>query len=309
MSNRAITWAYRQELKAGPKFVLVTLADMADQEHSCYPGVGTLAELTGYGRTAVRTHIEALIDAGLVTTQRRHKGNGARTSDRYYLAVEGHVGAESGPTPEAPRAGIRALAAVDVEPESGPTEQAPRAGIRADVEPDSERLEPDSAVALKEEPTDEPQGEPSDVFASAREGLLELEVPEPPTLSIEEFFDLFWDAYPRHTARKPAFDKFVIAARKLDPGSLVMAAQIYRDHPGRPLDLTKVPHAATWLHQERWDDEIPIPLTARPTGHDTPPTRPPTNAQRALVLVNQIPEGDPHGPATDRPALGARLGS
>lgn len=147
MSNKAITWAYAQSaLKAGPKFTLVTLADMADQEHSCYPGIDTLADLTGYKATAIRAHVDALIDAGLIITERRHKRNGARTSDRYYLQLGD---------------------AKTVTPDSDATNSKPNAGKRDDLTPDSEAPNAGFRTPLKDEPPVEPKGEPKDESAPA----------------------------------------------------------------------------------------------------------------------------------------------
>lgn len=104
MSNRAITWAYRQELPCGAKFVLVALADMADEAHSCYPGQALLASMTGQAERTVRRHLESLESAGLITRAARRTGAGVRTSDRYVLVVEDD-GPPPGPAPSDPPPG------------------------------------------------------------------------------------------------------------------------------------------------------------------------------------------------------------
>ena len=88
MSNRAITWAYEQDLASGAKFVLVALADGASNEdYTCYPGQETLARMTGQGARSVRRHLAELEAAGLIVRERRNRKNGSRTSDRYTLKV------------------------------------------------------------------------------------------------------------------------------------------------------------------------------------------------------------------------------
>lgn len=47
MSNEALKWAFRQELPMTEKFVLVSLADYADDEHSCYPSYAEMAKRVG----------------------------------------------------------------------------------------------------------------------------------------------------------------------------------------------------------------------------------------------------------------------
>lgn len=74
-----------------------------------------------------------------------------------------------------------------------------------------------------------------------------------------ETFVEFWRAYPRHTAK----DTAERAWRKLTPDDALLAtmlsalgrhgqsAQWLRD------DSQYIPHAATWLNQRRWEDELP----------------------------------------------------
>lgn len=91
MSNEAITWAYRQPIMTGAKFVLVALADLADEEHSCFPGQAKLAAMTGQSDRTVRRQLAELELAGYITRKRRFDGAGHRTSDRYILPVNADV--------------------------------------------------------------------------------------------------------------------------------------------------------------------------------------------------------------------------
>lgn len=291
MSNQAITWAYRQQLKAGAKFVLVTLADMADQEHSCYPGIEQLAALTGLGRTAVKNAIAALTQAGLLAAQRRHRKDGSRTSNRYYLDVDGALtaaadeaetlGSESDPRTETARAGIR--------PGLGSESDQPRAGIRPGI------LEP------KVNPQTEPPGEALD--APAREtdpepaAAVELvALPAQPAAEFEEF----WAAWPRKDGRKAALAAWGKALRRA-PAALVVAAAVeYAASPWRP-ERQFVPHAATWLNGDRWADPPPQP----PEQRHAPPAHHPS-VQNMLNLVDQMEAQEAHRePDRDRQALDA----
>ena len=93
MSNEAITWAYRQPITSGAKFVLVALADMADEEHSCFPGQAKLAAMTGQGERTVRRQLAELEEAGYIKRERRFGARGFRTSDRYMLPIPtGQIG-------------------------------------------------------------------------------------------------------------------------------------------------------------------------------------------------------------------------
>jgi hypothetical protein len=69
-------------------------------------------------------------------------------------------------------------------------------------------------------------------------------------------FDEFWSAYPRHTAKQTA----VKAWRKLNPAAELVAtilAALERQKQSTQWRQGVIPHAATWLNQSRWEDEIP----------------------------------------------------
>lgn len=69
-------------------------------------------------------------------------------------------------------------------------------------------------------------------------------------------FDAFWDAYPRKASKGAARTAWAKAIAKADADTIIAAAAAYRDDPNREDGFTA--HAATWLNQERWDDE-PLP--------------------------------------------------
>jgi len=74
-------------------------------------------------------------------------------------------------------------------------------------------------------------------------------------------FDDFWAIWPRKVGKgeaKKAWDK---AALKKSPDELFAAALAYAEHKHRPAKQF-VPHPATWLNGERWDDELPEPPEA-----------------------------------------------
>lgn len=69
-------------------------------------------------------------------------------------------------------------------------------------------------------------------------------------------FEEFWDAYPRKASKGAARTAWTKAIAKADAATIIAAAAAYRDDPNREDGFTA--HAATWLNQERWDDE-PLP--------------------------------------------------
>lgn len=87
MSYKATNWAYDLQIFGPQKFVLVALADFADEENTCYPGQSRLASMTGFSEATVRRALKRLEDSGLLKREHRVGVGGYRTSDRYTLQV------------------------------------------------------------------------------------------------------------------------------------------------------------------------------------------------------------------------------
>lgn len=92
MSIEAIRWAYQQEAgKAGPKFLLVTLADYANAEGECWPSVERLAADTEADRKSVLRWLAHLESLGLITTTHRGGAGTGRQTNRYIIAFDAPV--------------------------------------------------------------------------------------------------------------------------------------------------------------------------------------------------------------------------
>lgn len=87
MSIEALSWAWQQPLKPGPKLVLLALADHADHKGICWPGQEGLAEKTGMNRSTVIENIRKLVELDLVEVEKRADEQGRRTSNRYILRM------------------------------------------------------------------------------------------------------------------------------------------------------------------------------------------------------------------------------
>jgi len=195
MSNEAITWAYSLDgLKSGAKFVLVTLANYADSEGSCFPGIGKIARQVSAGESTVRANLEVLKKAKLITEERRHRKDGSRSSNRYWLAVGGVIDL----TPESSASEIEGLAL-----ESG----EPSAGIEQSLAPESGGAIETSGFNTPEEPT----------------VLM-------PTASFEDF----WNVWPRKDAKADARRAWNRAVKRADADMILRAATVYAESPYRP---------------------------------------------------------------------------
>lgn len=93
----------------------------------------------------------------------------------------------------------------------------------------------------------------------------------PKTHAKSDGFDRFWEAYPRKVgkgAARKAFDRAVPKLKSADREPLLtLLTALDRVRPTWD-DPDFIPHASTWLNEERWDDEpeLPPPQTGSPSG-------------------------------------------
>lgn len=74
---------------------------------------------------------------------------------------------------------------------------------------------------------------------------------------LEPEFEKFWDIYPRKQGKGKARDAFIKAYKQFGDVVITGAANFAAD-PNLPLEKQYIPLPATWLNQERWNDE-PLP--------------------------------------------------
>lgn len=84
--------------------------------------------------------------------------------------------------------------------------------------------------------------------------------PSPPkggsSPKLDADFERFWTAYPRKTGRGEARKAYGKAAGKIHgPDPPAMLLQALERVKATWTDAQYIPHAATWLNQERWEDE------------------------------------------------------
>jgi DNA-binding transcriptional ArsR family regulator len=71
MSFTLTALAWPVALDPGPKLVLLSLCDLANEQGKCFPSRAYIAQRTGFGVRAVQGHLNALKEAGLLATYRR----------------------------------------------------------------------------------------------------------------------------------------------------------------------------------------------------------------------------------------------
>lgn len=132
MSTRAITWAMeRTGLRSSTKFVLVALANYANEQHEAYPSVAAIESDTCQDRKTVLANLRRLVDDGFLHDTGRRVGSTAQVIV-YRLAVGVDVvsgkGSENGTvmsadaarTTDAHDVGVGAVESPQTVPKTGP---------------------------------------------------------------------------------------------------------------------------------------------------------------------------------------------
>lgn len=239
MSNRLLNLAWPVPLPSGAKLLLVALADRADDTGKSWPSRAMLVEQTGLSEVTLWRHLRDLVNAGLVTQQRRRQSSTVYTVHEAVLIV----------------AAKRPEECKSLHPETVQNETLQNETVHSD---DQNR----SKLKVSKENPHEPPTSLSDT----------------PTRTLPDRFAEFWSAYPKRGGRsmnkddaRKAWTAAVKAIRKPDDDGIswtvdqiidgtrrfARECQSY-DDPGR----VKMP--AGWLRAGGWkyDD-----LTSTPRDH------------------------------------------
>lgn len=85
MSVKALTWAWAQDLPMGTKGVLMALADHADDDGVCWPGMRGIAAKCGYSVRNTQRHVARLSRRHLLSVLERTRPDGSHTSNIFVL--------------------------------------------------------------------------------------------------------------------------------------------------------------------------------------------------------------------------------
>lgn len=72
--------------------------------------------------------------------------------------------------------------------------------------------------------------------------------------AVFDAFNEFWTNYPRKVGKASARKAFAKAVLRCDPNIIITAAAALADDPNLP-ETKFIPHPATWLNRDGWDDE------------------------------------------------------
>lgn len=243
MSHSVFSWAKRQQVGSSTaKAVLLAIATYADEEGHCWPSQLQLASDTELSERAIRTALVLLEKKGVLSRQRRCRGDGARAADLIVLCLSHEL-----PAADAGRDASTYRHEMPVD-SSLPANGAAPTGTSCPIN-------------RQEMPVDLPArgaglGPPM--------GDLELPIELPPSPSkpkrskpaaTDEDFAAFRRAYPRRTGSDPRKTARVSYDRAIrngaTPAELLAAAQRFAREKADE-DPRFIPMSSTWLNQERW---------------------------------------------------------
>jgi DNA-binding Lrp family transcriptional regulator len=237
MGNDALAWAWRQNLPATQKFVLVALADHTQEQETgfeCHPGQERIARMIGASRQTVNRAMAVLESDGYITRKERRRPDGYRTSDQFFL---------------------------DVKDSRIKLVHEKSADLMSDPDRSHVTLTPD-LMSVSETVT---VSKNHQIEPTVLKDSLDLVVEPIPIAAwpIKDLFDQAWAHWPKRVERKQAHDRFIIAARRRRPD--ILAADIIRfgDAYAATTETKFVPALGVWLNGDRWDDDLPtIPAPA-----------------------------------------------
>jgi len=80
-------------------------------------------------------------------------------------------------------------------------------------------------------------------------------------------FKSFWSAYPRRIGKGAARTAFAKACKYEDANVIIQGAMDYAKYcVESEAEMQFIPHASTWLNQERWDDELEVEMPKKKIG-------------------------------------------
>ncbi len=273
MSMHHVERAAVLPMLAARKLVFMAICDAADKDTGLgFPGFDSMQEWSGVGKSQVHEHIAALIEDGYI--ERVQAGRrGRRAVFRVFAQVaccEFHDPAYGGsgtPDPSRrrsesgqpdPNADLGSGIGSGLGPVKGPAQTGPLPSTQASKQEHSVITDGDDHEHGAT-PTSPRTAKPTNAALDAR-------------------FDEFWDAYDRKVAKGAAVKAWRAALRRgVTPDHLITAAAAF--HAKQVRDDTPsefVPHPASWLNAERYDDEEPTT-----TSSDRP----------GPTLVHQAPDG------------------
>ena len=229
------------------RFVLIALADFANDAGECWPSMASVARKTCMTERGAQKIIRRLEADGWIRTT---TGGGRSACNSYTLSLENperHTGNET----TKPRTTF-------------PEYRSETPNVSAET-PNTGALNPEHGSP-----------EPS---RTVIEPSVRKNPPIIPPTDFSDEFEAIWKAYPRKVGKGAAAKQWAKARRSHSFEAIARPlAEFCRLREGSDQQFT--PHLATWLHQERWNDEQGHAVNRRP------------NSSEDIERLSRIPADD-----------------
>ena len=246
MSWPCMTWAYQvPDLSASAKAVLVNLAFRAGPDGKSWPRVERICRDVSLGERTVQGALKDLSAAGLIRIQERRMQTSV-----YHLNCPSLLKVDIDDAPGGPK---------ETEIAATETPQNLRGGAQSttlfdDLTPQSTTSDPavyDSLGAQNLRP-------------NIKKNIHKEESKKNQSL-VENQFEEFWQRYPSKAGKKPAKEKYFIARKRHEHTAIMAGLEAHLPSMAAK-EPQFIPHAATWLHQERFNDPAPAMAQQRNNG-------------------------------------------
>ncbi|WP_418145464.1 helix-turn-helix domain-containing protein [Variovorax paradoxus] len=238
MSTRIMGLCWPLQMRPPAKAVLMSLADMANDEGFCWPSLERICERTCFGRTAVIDAISSLEVSGVVRADRT---NGRKTTYWVEPAKFTANAVDNSPDPSATRTGTP----------DGPVRHADSTGTPRGLNRSATR----TLTVKNRQETKTPQP-PAD--AGGERDAMQLPAKPDAGANADGGFDAAYRRYPKKKAEPRARR----AWNKLAPNPALQLRIIAAiEAQARTEDWQReggryVPMFSSWLHGERWRDVV-----------------------------------------------------
>lgn len=88
MTIRAMNWAWGVDLPPAMKLVLLKLADRANDDGECWPGMDVVAEACGVSKASMIRYIQKMEEMGVLSVERRKSEEGKQQTNVYRLNMD-----------------------------------------------------------------------------------------------------------------------------------------------------------------------------------------------------------------------------
>ena len=228
MSHYMTALAMKQQgLKPATKIVLYWLADCHNQETGkCFPSISHLASVCEMSRRSVEGHLTVLEQLGLIKRFNQFRDRGGKTSNSYVLELMGTT--EHNSSTDLSRAVAEHYGYSDT--------QNLRMVCEKSAHGDTQNLRMNNL---------------------GRNNLGSNNNNSSSNDEVDYYFDQLWSLYPRKVGKGQARKAFKAASKKKDFYDLLPKLMDYvQTLEGK--DKQFIPHLATWLNGERWEDEVEV---------------------------------------------------